>query len=100
MLGATSEASLTCRRIPGIERNPDQGTVLSSLIPFLTAYKRRFKDLVSLIDQHYNTLPSDSGWLDVYYWLDIFAVQQNFIGPFTQNPDSDFMGKVMVHKLS
>lgn len=26
------------------------------------------------------------------YWLDIFAVSQNFTGDFSQNPDSDFPG--------
>ena len=29
-----------------------------------------------MIEQHYNTLPSDSGWVDVYYWIDVFAVSQ------------------------
>ena len=59
----------------------------------------RFKDLVSLIQQHYNTLPSESGWIDVYYWIDIFAVQQNFTGAFTMNPDSDFLGEEWVRRL-
>ncbi|GAX75189.1 hypothetical protein CEUSTIGMA_g2633.t1 [Chlamydomonas eustigma] len=53
------------------------------------AWSYRFKDLVSLIEQHYNSLPADNGWIDVYYWLDIFAVRQNFEGSLLQNPDGD-----------
>ena len=66
---------------------------LQNNLPHPPLLPDRFKDLVSLLQQHYNTLPADSGWLDVYYWLDIFAVNQNFTGSFTANPDSDFMGE-------
>ncbi|KAG1662848.1 hypothetical protein FOA52_010639 [Chlamydomonas sp. UWO 241] len=40
------------------------------------AWSYRFKDLVSLISQHYAMLPAESGWLDVYYWVDAFALPQ------------------------
>ncbi len=56
------------------------------------AWAYKFRDLVSLIEQHYNSLPNDGGWNNVYYWLDVFAVQQNVTGPFTENPDSAFAG--------
>lgn len=52
----------------------------------------RFKDLVSLLQQHYSSLPAETGWLDVYYYLDVFAVNQNLECPFMSSPDSDVAG--------
>ena len=41
-------------------------------------YSYRFKDLVSLVQQHYKTLPGQqAGFFPCYYWLDFLAVGQN-----------------------
>eukprot|EP00798_Chlamydomonas_sp_ICE-L_P031995 gene31995-33921_t len=41
------------------------------------AWTYRFKDLVSLVAQHYNTVAVEGGLLEVYYWLDFLALDQS-----------------------
>ena len=55
------------------------------------AYK--FKHLVALVMRHYDSQPGTQAgrvYQPIFYWLDIFAVFQNFEGDFKDHPDSDF----------
>uniref|UniRef100_A0A7R9VAK8 Uncharacterized protein n=1 Tax=Chlamydomonas euryale TaxID=1486919 RepID=A0A7R9VAK8_9CHLO len=59
------------------------------------AYK--FRDLVTLVMRHYDSQPGTRGgheYQPLYYWVDIFAVNQNFSGDFKDHPDSDFPGVI------
>jgi len=57
----------------------------------------KLKDLINLVMRHYDSQPGTAGgstYQPLYYWLDIFAVQQNFKGDFKDHPDSDFPGVI------
>ncbi|GAX80636.1 hypothetical protein CEUSTIGMA_g8071.t1 [Chlamydomonas eustigma] len=53
----------------------------------------KLKDLIGLVMRHYDSQSGTAGgrhYQPLYYWVDIFAVQQNFKGDFKDHPDSDF----------
>eukprot|EP00798_Chlamydomonas_sp_ICE-L_P011199 gene11199-18816_t len=55
------------------------------------AWSYKLADLVGLVRNHYEGLTgSRSKYFPVFYWVDIFAVNENFSGNFADHPDGDF----------
>ncbi|KAG2443137.1 hypothetical protein HYH02_009548 [Chlamydomonas schloesseri] len=60
-------------------------------------WQYKLGDLVSMILQHYDELPETDGgrlYVPVFYWVDIFAVTQHFVGDIKDHPDCDFPGVI------
>ncbi|KAG2487415.1 hypothetical protein HYH03_013983 [Edaphochlamys debaryana] len=56
-------------------------------------WQYKLGDLVAMILQHYDELPETDGgrlYVPVFYWVDIFAVTQHFVGDIKDHPDCDF----------
>ncbi|GLI61014.1 hypothetical protein VaNZ11_003277 [Volvox africanus] len=76
-----------------------QGEKIYGPVTYFVSHCWQYKlgDLVGMILQHYDELPETDGgrlYVPVYYWVDIFAVTQHFVGDFTEHPDADFKGVI------
>jgi hypothetical protein len=55
------------------------------------AWGYKLGDLRDLVRQHYeNVTGKRYAYAPIYYWIDIFAVSQNFCGNFNGHPDGNF----------
>ncbi|GAX78675.1 hypothetical protein CEUSTIGMA_g6113.t1 [Chlamydomonas eustigma] len=61
------------------------------------AWSYKLGDLRDMCKQHYETVSgSEYKYFPIFYWIDIFAVAQNFTGDFQKHPDGNFPAVIRV----